>query len=226
MLDLKYCILPGKFMPPGLELEYQRAYETFQSCWGEAFRELFGPDYVLYSNDFTRQDYIHTLFAGDKCIALACLREIDLRNPADLDDSWFKPWKRSHLTNFARAGHRRCLVDSYFTVHKDYRRSALPGQESVGHILGCLTVLYQLDLGVPLMFGMTRNDRSMNKLTARWGTEVVETNIIHNNTPTDLIVFTTEKIRAAMKTFPPIVFDLYQNKRDYYAQGAQHARAA
>lgn len=226
MLNLRYFVLPGKYLPIGFENEYKSAYKTYSTCWGEAFRELFGNDFVLYSNDFTRQDYVHALFNGNECIAVAFQREIDLNNPADLDDSWFKPWKKSHFANLVRAGYRHSLMYSNFTVQKLYRKSVLQNNLSISHIFGCLHILYQFELGIPLMFGMTRNDRSMDKLTAKWGAEVIERGLIHNTTATDLIIFTTQSIQAAMKDFPDIAFDLFQNRHDYFSQGDQRARSA
>lgn len=220
---LKFYVLPGKFLPEGMGSEYREAYETYQSHWTEALQEIHGSEFWLSSNDFTRQDYIQALFLGEECIALDCVREIDLRNPADFDDSWFRPWKKDHLGIFAESGFRRCLVNSYFTVHKDYRRTNLSEASfSVSYVMGCLSVLHQMELGVPLMFGMMRNDRSMHSLGSRWGSMTIEENVIHNKTPSNLVVFKSDEIKKAASTFPKFVFDLFDNKINYYSKEEKH----
>lgn len=226
MLDLRFHVLPGKFIPIGFEQEYIKAYELFRSNWSETFQEIFGSNFILYSNDFTRQDYIQAIFLEEKCIAVDCVREINLKNPADLDDSWFKPWKRSYLKRFIRKGYKRCLVNSYFTVHKDYRKSVVHDKYSISYVMGCLSVLYQIELGSSLMFGMMRNDRSMHSLGTMWGSQTIESNIMYNSAPTDLVVFTKENVRKAATKFPDFVFDIFNLKRDYYSPGARHARSA
>lgn len=210
MLDLEFYVLPGKIMPQALKRQYTQVYETFRSHGTEA----------LPSSEFTRQDYVQALFHKKECIAVDCVREINLANPADLDDPWFKVWKRSHLAELVSAGYERCLVKSHFTLHKDYQKTAFQDQWSVGYIMGSLSVLYQLELDIPLMFSMMRSDHAFLSLTKKWGGRTIESNVMNpNGKASDLIIFAKNEIRSATERFPDLVLEIYEHKTDHYVSG-------
>lgn len=223
--EFEFKILSPKSNDPNNQALYQQAYDTWNFVWQETFREIFKSDYVLHSNDFTRQNYIQALFMGDKCIALDLIREVDVRNPIDRDDSWLKIWNRSDLEKLTTDGHNKVLVNSYFTVHPQYRRSLGDKQINAGYLMGCLSVLHQLELGNSAMLGMMRNNRSMNTLGKMLGSSVVQENILHNLTPTDLVVFLDKDVKKASQDFPSYVFEIFQNKTNYH-HGEDYARAA
>jgi hypothetical protein len=212
MQDINFKIFPTRFVRPDNQLNYLASYKTFKETWLDTFTEIFGEDYFYTSNDFSRQDYIQGLFIENQCVALDCIREINLKNPVDLDDSWLKPWKKEHIESMLGQGYERCLINSYFTVHKDFRKTIYNEKYNISYILGCLSVLHQLELGIPLMLGMMRNNRSMNTLGKSWGSSVVEQNVIHNTIPSDLVVFKSKEVYEASKNFPPIVFEIFKNR--------------
>jgi hypothetical protein len=208
-MNAKFVVLAARHAatPPP---QYVNAYRTYRSVWDETFRTIHGEAYVPQSNDFTRQDSIQALFVGETCAGLDCVRRIRLDNPADLDDSWLKPWPAEVLDSLA-AGHADALVNSYFTVHRDYRRHDAPSGHPVSYLLGCLSVLYQLETGVPLMLGMMRCDRSMNKLGDALGATTLRTTT-YNGSETALVAFERERVQAAKQTFPDVVFELFENR--------------
>ncbi len=212
MQDINFQVFPARFITEDNRQNYLASYNTFKSTWLDAFTEIFGENYCYTSNDFSRQDLIQGLFIKNQCVALDCIREINLTSPVDLDDSWLKPWKKEHIESLVKQGYERCLINSYFTVHKDFRKAIYNEKYSISYILGCLSVLYQLELGSPLMLGMMRNNRSMNTLGRSWGSSVIEENVIHNTIPTDLVVFKSREVFQASKNFPPIVFEIFKNK--------------
>lgn len=223
--NLRFAIIPLRDVSKDLEKDYLSAYETYHLVWNETFKDLFGADYKLFSNDFTRQDFIQALFLGDQCIALDLIRQVDLKNPVDLDDSWLKSWSSDELSKLVWRGHEKCLINSYFTVHPDFRRSFGQHQINAGFLMGCLSVLHQTELNVTAMLGMMRNNRSMNALGKMLGSSLIAENIIHNSIPSDLVVFLKENIEKASKTFPEYAFDLFNNKTDYTIRG-KNERAA
>ena len=194
---------------------YVNAYQTYRSVWDETFRSIHGPAYVPRSNDFTRQDYIQALFEGDTCIGLDCVRRIRLDNPADRDDSWLEPWPPDLLDALA-GEHPVALVNSCFTIHRDYRKTDARSPYPVSYLLGCLSVLHQLESGVPLMLGMMRCDRSMDKLGDALGATILQTTT-YNGSETALVVFRRDRVEEAAKTFPPVVFDVFANRSDCHA---------
>lgn len=192
---------------------YLSAYNVFHSVWEETFKSLSGDSFRQYSDDFTRQDQIQGLFHGDECIALNCIREVSLRNPVDLKDSWLNDWPKDKIESLAQE-YSKALINSYFTVHPRYRKTQNPSDLNPSYILGCLTVIHQMEVKYPLMLGMMRNDRSMNKLGSLWGCLNLDT-VLHNNIPTDIVVFTPETILEARKKFPNQIEQIYKNKIDF-----------
>jgi hypothetical protein len=107
-------------------------------------------------------------------------------------------------------------VNSCFTIHRDYRRHDGRSGHPVSYLLGCLSVLHQLESGEPLMLGMMRCDRSMNKLGDSLGATTLRTTT-YNGSETALVVFRRERVEEAAKTFPSVVFDLFQSRSELHA---------
>src|SRR5688572_16189123 len=153
-MNLQFAILAGRTNGTPAFDHYLSAYTTFQSVWQETLAGIHGTSYVLHSNDFTRQDHIQALFAdGGMCVALDCVRAARLDNPVDLNDSWLRPWPTEILSELS-SRHPAVFINSYFTVHPSYRRVQANDTHHISYVIGCLSVLYQLEMGVPLMLGM------------------------------------------------------------------------
>lgn len=215
-MHANFVVFAGRTGDAPPDTHYRNAYATYRSVWEETFRSIRGETYVHPSNDFTRQDFIQALFDGQTCIGLDCVRRIRFDSPADLDDSWLEPWPRELLQTL-EAEHPAALVNSCFTVHRDYRRHDRQNGHPVSYLLGCLSVLYQLELGEPLMLGMMRCDRSMNRLGSALGATTLLTTT-YNGSETDLVVFRSEDVRKAAKSFPGVVFDLFAGRTDMLLQ--------
>jgi hypothetical protein len=164
-MGLSFEVLSSDVLGQGVS-RYVSAFETFRLVWEQTFRSLNGEAYVQYSDDFTKQDYVQCIFDGTDCAGLDCVRRVDIRNPVYLKDSWLKAWPSKVLNSLSRT-QSTALINSFFTVHPSYRKSSGGRQSNISYVLGCLSVLYQLELEIPLMLGMMRNDRSMNKQAGR-----------------------------------------------------------
>jgi hypothetical protein len=224
-VEFQFYILDGRFNDPSLTNRYEQAYETFKDTWSSELSSLKGQDIHVPSNDFTRQDYIISLFKGDTCVALDCMREISLSSYVHTQDSWFQPWQKNHFENFINEGHDRAIVNSYFTVHKDYRRTVEGGLINTAFLSGCLSVLYQVELDCPLMLGMMRNNRSMNSLGNMWGGRAIDT-IQYNDIPTDLFVFEKDNIIKTSQKFPKYVLDTFNSNEKIQKGRGRNERVA
>lgn len=211
-MNPKFIVIAGRTGDTPPQPHYSSAYATYRTVWSETFREIHGEAYAYQSNDFTRQDYIQALYDGPTCIALDCVRKVRLDCAADLDDSWLRPWPADMLKAL-EAEHPTALVNSCFTVHRDYRKRNGWSELPVSYVLGCVSVLHQLEVGAPLMLGMMRRERSMNKLGSLLGSTTLLTTT-YNGEETDLVVFRSEDVREASRTFPPEVFDIFAGRRD------------
>lgn len=205
---------------------YHSSYELHKKVWTEEFSKLFGSEYKYSSNDFTRQNYIQSLFLDDQCIALSCLRRINFSSPADKEDSWLSSWPQRSIEDLQNQGFNSASINSYFTVDKNYRKTMHSSGTSLSYIMGCLSVLHQVEVEEQLVLGMMRQDRSMHSLGQKWGSEIVEHGVLHNNIPTDLVTFKIPAIKKIMNEFPKIVFDIYKQKIDLTKTEVAFGKAA
>ncbi len=191
------------------------AYKVFKAVWESTLQEIHGPEFKLFSNDFTRQDRIHALFMGSECMGLTCLRKVNLENPIDREDSWLQIWTQDHYNSLHLTDKSNVYINSFFTLSPPFRKSQLLDSVPIGYLLGCLSLLDQLDLSIPLVLGMMRRDRSMHKLGSLWGSELLEGSVIYNNTPTDLVVFREDNVKKASLDYPSLVFDIWNQRIDF-----------
>ncbi|QLY23861.1 hypothetical protein [Bdellovibrio sp. KM01] len=224
-MQYEFHVLNGRFNDAQLTNRYEQAYETFKTTWSEEFSTIKGQAMVMPSNDFTRQDYIVALYKEDTCVALDCMREVSLKSYVQTQDSWFQPWQQKHFETFVAQGNDQALVNSYFTVHKDHRRTIEGGNINTAFLTGCLSVLYQVHLGFDLMLGMMRNNRSMNSLGKMWGGDALET-VTHNGVPTDLFTFEKTKIIQTSQKFPNYVLETFNSNELVKKGQARRERVA
>lgn len=224
-MSFEFQILDGRFNDGAQAHRYEQAYETFKQTWNAEFSSLKGQDVRVPSNDFTRQDYIIALYHGNTCVALDCMREVSIKSEVQTEDSWFHPWDKKHFAKLIQQGHDRAIVNSYFTVHSDYRRTVEGGQINAAYLAGALSVLYQVEVGCSVMLGMMRNNRSMNSLGSMLGGEPIDT-ITHNNLPTDLFVFERGNVIKASQKFPNYVFETFNANQTVMKGRSRHERVA
>ncbi|WP_413561442.1 hypothetical protein [Bdellovibrio sp. HCB209] len=223
-MDFEFQILNGRFNEAALTNRYEQAYETFKQTWTAELSTLKGQDVRVPSNDFTRQDYIIALYKGDTCVALDCMREVSISSYVQTEDSWFQPWDKKHFATMQKQGHDRAIVNSYFTVHNDFRRTVQGESVNAAYLAGALSVLYQVELDCSIMLGMMRNNRSMNALGASLGGAPIDT-IVHNDLPTDLFVYEKGAVIKASQKFPDYVFEVFNNNQAI-KKGRRHERVA
>jgi hypothetical protein len=186
-------VFSGRSPQAALEKFYIPAYKTWSDTWKDAFRELDGND-TLFSDDFTRQHEIGALFHNEDCIALSFFNPQDFRLETSRLDSYFKPWTELIFQKFLNQGEWDCLVSSYFTVHKDWRKS----QEniSVKDILSGLAIERFLLTNHHFMVGTLRNNRGMNELGYRFGAEPIMKNLKHHGVEVDVVSFYRDKVHT------------------------------
>ncbi len=211
-MKLNYTILDPKSWKPGSQSLVLSAYETYKLVWEQTFTEIKGSQAKIPSDQFTRQDYIQALFDGDRCIALTCIRKVNMLSPIDREDSWLGVWPDSAHEQMAKQNDQ-AIINSYFSVHPDYRKRFFQDNIHPSYIMGCLSVLHQVENRHELHLGMMRNSRSMNTLGKLWGCDTLDT-IEHNNEPTDVIVFKIPRVLKASESFPDVVFKLFKNRTD------------
>ena len=115
----------------------------------------------LFSNDFTRQTRIVSLFHGRNCVGIGFMREIDLALIATREDSYFGYWPQDILDHIAHNERERVIIASNFTIHHEYRRNK---QFEWKALFFSLYMDYYNTLSTPLMITAARKLRHNEKL--------------------------------------------------------------
>ena len=168
------------------------AYQCWDRVWSETLRELDNASRV-FSDDFTRQDELGSLFHEETCVGLTCFRWVDINLEHNQNDSYFKPWPASALRSLAIEGPRVC-IGSNLTVLPEWRGSS-PGFSVKGVLMGFAVERF-LASDADAMTGTMRNDRGMNGLVYELGASPLMRNVVHHGVMVDLVVFSRRALLA------------------------------
>ncbi len=164
------------------------AYQCWYDTWDATYRELMFDD-PLFSDNFTRQDEIGTLFYGEDAVALIFYRWVDGFHMMHRQDSYFRAWPDSALEDLCREGSRVC-VSSNFTVAKGMQKK-FAAEFSVKDVIVAMGIERFL-MKYPhadVVAGTVRNTRGINKLIYNNGFSCLIHDVIVNGEPSDLAAF-------------------------------------
>ena len=170
------------------ELEdFNRAFKLWNDVYIET-REEVDPKLPTPSDSFSRQHEIIAIYDGDRAIATACHRYVDLRHTYVLRDSYFlnSIWPQSVRENLPNLGNT-CALGSHIFLDKDYRKSrcALNIKEII-----CNLSFTQVNAAQPdMLVGMMRSDRGLSNLLQKQGGHVLYKDTNWYQIPVDLVVF-------------------------------------
>lgn len=210
---MQMVILPARDLMPAYKSYYLATYDTYSAVWSKAFSELDKPG-PIFSNDFTRQDYIVSIMDGATCAACSFFREVNISNPVHRQDSWFKEWDNEIFSNLLTDGLSKGLIYSYVTVHPNYRKALRPDFKALA-MVGCLSMLQAQFDGFQLMFGATRNSHKMDEACASWGSLTLKSNVPYMNTQANLIVFTPSSVKIAQEKYPAETVGVFEQRLDF-----------
>lgn len=166
---------------------YNSAYRLWHSVWAQTLKDLDGLTH-LYSDQFTRNDFMVAIAHQHEVIALCCFKQMDLKLDASLNDSWFTPWPPSFLKELSTS-FKKALVPSWLSIHPKCRRSTGFTSLNFGLILSELIAAMTLHTQSELAFGTPRKDRSVHTLIQQAGGTTVFENVLHHGVLIDLVCF-------------------------------------
>lgn len=144
---------------------YQLAYESWKKVWQDVERQEMGITHSqFYSDDFTRQHHIISLFDNKKCIGLAFMREIDLKLECLREDTAFRFWPQEELSRLSD-NNRELIIATSFTITSDYRRANIEWKT----LFLSLFLDYFTELNQNLMITAARKVKSNEKLCYQLG---------------------------------------------------------
>ncbi|AGH96006.1 hypothetical protein [Pseudobdellovibrio exovorus] len=172
---------------------YNSAYQLWHSVWSKTLTDLDGLTH-LYSDQFTRNDFMVAIAHNQEVIALCCFKKMDLQLNASLNDSWFKPWPPSFLQQLS-VSFKKALVPSWLSIHPKCRRSTGFTTLNFGLILSELIAIMTLHTQSELAFGTPRKDRSVHLLIQKAGGTTVFEDVLHHGVLIDLVCFFSSNLQ-------------------------------
>lgn len=163
--DFRYIMCPGSQPEEQYVHLHQKIYACWDEVWSKAFQELKVTK-PLFSDPFTRQDYVGALLYKDRCVGMSFFRWADASRTDFAKDSYFANWSAEHLEQLCSRG-SKIIVCSNFTIHPDARGMQL-GLSTKDLLLGMLVETF-LHSQANAMTGATRRDRKVNDVCLRWG---------------------------------------------------------
>ncbi|RYZ78194.1 MAG: hypothetical protein EOP04_30165, partial [Proteobacteria bacterium] len=189
---------------------YDECYDLWSKVWTQTLNDLDGTP-RLYSDGFTRQEFLCAVEAQGVITSLCFFRTVDLTLKAHQDDSWLSPWPVQKINELADS-YRFALIPSWLTVRPEYRKSAGFTQFNFSVIMSELISLLCLHLGVDIALGTPRKDRSVHSAVAQAGATCILPNVQHHSVPVDLVAFYPEKLRKVV--FRHETFNLWKTRID------------
>lgn len=146
------------------------AYELWRDEWQATLRELEGVTRI-HSDEFVRQDEVSVLSSAGQCVSVTALRWLDLSRATAREDSYFQSWPEEAV---AELGTSIVVISSNTLVHPEWRGTLVepfpPHQATpLSFVTVALAIRRFLDSKARAVIGVTRNDRSMNRVAAGVG---------------------------------------------------------
>lgn len=202
------------FLKPPRNLEssdprkLRAAFGTWSRVWNDTIKEL-GIEQRLFSDSFTRQDEIMTIFHGPVCVGMLLLRFIDFQYFDFSTDSYFKVWEKADISRLIQSGDK-IMISSYLTVLPSYR--AKESGIKFGEIILDLMAQRFLISNCDSIAGITRRERKVHVTSYSLGAEMIKSDLpfFAPHDRVDLLVFERKKIRLlddpAIRDFSDYLF--------------------
>jgi hypothetical protein len=175
-LDIRLSVFPGNSLVQESSQDREISYRCWKSVWGEVFQKEMQLDKTIYSDEFSRQDIIVSLFSQERCVGLAMIRLLPLDSELSFEDSFFRFWTAASLKKVSHLTQNSPLaLASAFTVHPDFRgRSNSINWKS---LLLALFLEKFLTTEGQIMITAARKLRSNEKLCQKLGAQLIEANV-------------------------------------------------
>ncbi len=196
--------------------DYVKSFQAWHKTWTPEISAI-KEDFILSADNFTRQDYVVSLFWQGECAGLTFMSAYDLSSPIARFDSYFSSWPNNLMENIA-AEYRTVLVASSFTVNKSHQGQGISGVPFKDLVMAAGIDFY-LNSNFKLMLGTMRNLRKANGLAYKFGAKSLGT-VICNGEPSDMVAFD----RHTLPAFPPEIRSLIE--RGLNIGKSQEAEAA
>lgn len=188
---LRYVICPGSLPDLNFQSTYKAIYDCWFSVWKDAYREM-KVESELYSDSFTRQNYIGALFLEEKCLGLCFFRWANYNLPDFSHDSYFSYWNSEDLVSLTKCG-SNIIVSSNFTIAFEARKGILG--LPIKDLLTGISVEFFMNANADAMAANLRVDKKVNEACKKWGAELIRPNVhFSGGICGDLMVFYKDQV--------------------------------
>lgn len=193
---------------------YNKSYLLWKNVWEKTLKKLDNLD-RLFSNEFTRHDFATVITLDDRPLSLMCYSEVDLSLTSRLDDSWFQSWPKPQLEKMAKLKGLG-LFATWFCTDPDYRKSSDNNinphlSQAIIEIFGKVVLEGNYNRG----YGITRNNRGVDKYSKAAGSITIATGIDHN-CEVNFVEFIPAKIKLKQQDYLELTKELWNNREDHY----------
>jgi hypothetical protein len=194
--DLKLVVLNGNNPNPEHKHYYNSAFAHWHRTWEEHFKERDGIS-ALHSDNFTRQDDLLALFWKDVCISVICYRRSNMEFKANEFDSYFSPWDKESINQLCKHS-QDVIVCSQVSVEPGYNR--IENTVKVTELMTFLSVHLAREAGVTAFTGTARKDKGMHNIFAKYGAQLIKSDVPLHNGFVDLMAFYPPKDDTGFNT--------------------------
>jgi hypothetical protein len=171
--DLQFILCPGRNPDPRYLSTYNQIYRAWHQLWIATYAEL-KDDSALYSDAFTRQDFIASIFLKGQCQAFILFRHADLSQEPALHDSYFQQWSEIHRKRVAKTG-QHVLICGNLGIVPNARQESLGF--SMKHLMMGFITEIALQSQADSVISTPRKDRGVHSAVYRWGGVSIAQNI-------------------------------------------------
>jgi hypothetical protein len=211
--ELQLVIMPCREpLDPQIHDSYNSAYQLWHKVWSETLNELDGVN-KLFSNEFTRNDFVMAILSNKKAISLACYTAVDLKLDTRKNDSWFECWPKELLDDPARRPGLGVFA-SWFTVASEFRKRQSHSEINIAQIMVEGFGKIVLEDGYNVGFGTSRNNRGVNKMLYNIGATKHGEAISHG-CDVDLILIEPSHVNRNQTHYSKEFKHLWERRIDY-----------
>ncbi len=209
-----YVIPCRESITPEIKDIYNESYNLWNVVWKDTLKNLDGRDW-LFSDDFTRHDFATVITLNNKPISLMCYSEVDLSLSSRRNDSWFRPWPESYLNDRANDDGLGVIAAWFCTDPKFRKKSDHNLSKNISQALIEIYGKIILEGNYNRGYGITRNNRSVDKYSQAAGSTTVAKTIDHN-CEVNLVEFIPSTVREKQKGYLALTNTLWRSRSDYY----------
>jgi len=189
----QYVCLPTKWPPKKHSALLDAMFNFWHKSWLETYGEA-GLRKTLSADDFFKHSESSAIFLNGQVVALLLFDCFDSSNPIHLESSYFEGLSSSNKLELSAMRIGNCLTFGQLAVAPAFRKAAVP----LTDLIVGLGVLRLAKSGFAGALAMSRNSRKIHLLVHRLGGRSLFHNLIVNNEPCDLGLFTPNEVPAVL----------------------------